>query len=155
VKSLAYHPQGEQRAEDFTFPYESNSFDVILLKSVFTHMRPAEVENYLREVSRLLKEDGRCLATFFLLNEEQRALAVEGRNALEFSFAGTKVWRYVYEHSPESASAYEESYVLSLLERYGLSLEGPVNYGTWTGRKDGLSFQDMLIIKRALLKSMS
>ena len=154
VKSLAYNPRGEQRAEDFTFPYESNSFDVILLKSVFTHMRPTEVENYLEEVSRLLKEGGRCLATFFLLNEKQRALAVEGRNALKFNFPGTEVWRYVYEHSPESASAYEESYVLSLLEKYGLSLERPISYGSWSGRKDGLSFQDILVIKRPSLSGL-
>jgi hypothetical protein len=55
-------------------------------------MRPAEVDNYLREVSRLLKNDGRCLATFFLLNEEQVKLAREGKNALPFPY-GEGVWR--------------------------------------------------------------
>jgi SAM-dependent methyltransferase len=120
----------------------------VLLKSVFTHVRPAEVENYLREVARLLKEGGRCLATFFLLNPEQKVLAAGGRNALQFSF-GTDAWRYVYEHSPESASAYDESYILNLLERHNLRARPPVYYGSWSGRKTGLSFQDVLIIESA------
>jgi len=118
-----------------------------LLKSVFTHMRPAEIANYLGEVARLLKADGRCLATFLLLNQEQKALAAEERNVLKFSF-GTEEGRYVYEHSPESASAYDESYILSLLEKHNLRLHAPIYYGHWSGRKAGLSFQDMFIIER-------
>lgn len=148
VKSPAYNPHGEQSGESFQFPFESHSFDVILLKSVFTHMRPSEVENYLREISRLLNDNGRCLATFFLLDEEQRKLATAGRNALKFSF-GSSEWRYVYEHSPESAAAYDETYILKLIEQSGLRLLAPIYYGSWSGRRDGLSFQDMLLITRA------
>lgn len=131
---------------DGKLPYEAQSFDVILLKSVFTHLRPAEVENYLSEVVRLLKPNGRCLASFFLLNDEQRALAPKGANALQFSF-GDDRWRYVYEHSPESASAYDENYILELLSKHNLELREPIRHGTWTGRKNGLSFQDLLQIQ--------
>lgn len=148
VKSLAYNPRGERKGDGFVFPYDSRAFDVVLLKSVFTHMRPAEIDNYLREVGRLLKENGRCLATLFLLNQEQEALAAEGRNALEFSF-GEGEWRYAYEHSPESASAYDEGYILGLLGKHGLRLREPIRYGRWSGRSGGLSFQDMLTIERA------
>jgi ubiquinone/menaquinone biosynthesis C-methylase UbiE len=148
VQSLAYNPRGEVKGESFSFPYDSESFDVVLLKSVFTHMRPAEVDNYLKEVARMLKGNGRCLATFFLLNQQQRNPATEDRNALKFSF-GTEEWRYVYEHSPESASAYDEGYILKLLEKRGLKLSAPIYYGQWSGRKDGLSFQDMLVMERA------
>ena len=116
------------------------------MKSVFTHLRPEEVEDYLSEVRRLLKPDGRCLASFFLLNDEQKMLAASGRNALEFNF-GQSQWRYVYEHSPESASAYDENYVLELLRKHGLELSKPIHYGTWTGRNNGLSFQDLLQIQ--------
>ena len=103
------------------------------------------MENYFREIARLLKNNGRCLATLFLLNQEQKVLAGEKQNLLEFSF-GTDEWRYTYEHSPESACAYDEVYVLSLLEKCGLRLQAPIYYGGWSGRNDGLSFQDMLII---------
>ena len=148
VQSLAYNPKGQCSGGSFTFPYESGSFDVILLKSVFTHLRPAEVENYLKEISRLLKSDGRCLATFFLLSLQQWLLATEGRNALEFRF-GDEQWRYVYEHSPESACGYDEKFILGLLEKYKLTLEQPPLYGRWSGRADGLSFQDLLVIKKS------
>ncbi|HKB68522.1 MAG TPA: class I SAM-dependent methyltransferase [Pyrinomonadaceae bacterium] len=148
VKSLAYNPKGKLSADEFTFPCDSGSFDVILFKSVFTHLRPAEVENYLKEVSRLLKADGRCLATFFLLNHEQELLAARGSGALKFTF-GDEQWRYLYEHSPESACAYEESFILGLLQKHDLTLVRPGYYGSWSGRKNGLSFQDMLVIKRA------
>ena len=148
IKSLAYNPQGAHSADVFQFPFESNSFDVILLKSVFTHMRPAEIKNYLREVARMLKDNGRCLATFFLLNESQRLLATEDRNTLKFNF-GDDEWRYVYENSPESASAYDENYILGALAEQGLKLKKLIIYGHWSGRENGLSFQDMLVIEKA------
>ena len=147
IQNPAYNPHGKQSGENFALPFDSGSFDVVLLKSVFTHTKPAELDNYLREIARLLKKDqGRCLATFFLLNEEQRALDVEGRNGLQFSF-GTNEWRHVYEHSPESACAFEEGHLLGLLQKHGLRLKDKAYYGQWSGRKDGLSFQDVLIIE--------
>ena len=139
VRSLAYNPKGKYSADDFNFPYESRSFDVILFKSVFTHLRPAEVENYLKEASRLLKVDGRCLATFFLLNHEQELLAAKASNTLKFSF-GDEQWRYVYKHSPESACAYDETFILSLLKKFDLTLAGPPYYGSGQV-ENGLSFQ--------------
>ena len=146
VRNLAYNPDGKHRAETYQFPFDNSSFDLILLKSVFTHMRPPEVSNYLREVSRLLRSNGRCLATFFLLNEEQARLASQGANDVEFKY-GEGVWRYRLEQSPESAVAYDENYVMQVLEQSGLELRKPIYYGSWSGRKDGLSYQDMLLLK--------
>lgn len=129
---------------DLKLPYEAQLFDVILVKSVFTHLRPEEVDRCLSEIGRLLKPNGRCLASFFLLNDEQRALAA--KNAFAFNY-GDDHWRYVYEHSPESASAYDEAYILEQLHKHNLELREPIRYGTWSGRKDGLSFQDLLQIQ--------
>ena len=140
VRNLAYNPNAAEHAEAYVFPFADRSFDLILLKSVFTHMRPPEVSNYISEVARLLKSDGRCLATFFLLNDEQ----AKGTNDLAFNF-GEGEWRYVHEHSPESAVAYDESFVMQLMEKYGLAVEKKI-YGRWSGREDGLSYQDILIL---------
>jgi len=147
VRNQTYNPHGIHEAEAYEIPYEAHSFDVILLKSVFTHMRPNEVNNYLRQVSRVLKPNGRCLATFFLLNEEQARLAKDGKNALSFDY-GEGAWRYVYEHSPESAVAYDESSVMNLLEQNGLVVKDRIYYGSWTGWKEGLSFQDILVLEK-------
>ena len=147
VRNLAYNPNGIHRAETYQFPFDDRSFDLILLKSVFTHIRPPEVSNYLREVSRLLKSNGRCLATFFLLNDEQERLALNGANDVEFKY-GEGVWRYRLEQSPESAVAYDENYVRVLLKENGLTLRKPIYYGRWAGRNDGLSYQDILLLEK-------
>ena len=147
VRNLAYNPNGTEPAEAYRFPFADRSFDLILLKSVFTHMRPPDVSNYLSEVSRLLKHNGRCLATFFLLNDAQTTLAQQGANDLAFNY-GAAEWRYVHEQSPESAIAYDEAFVMQLLAQYGLKLEKRL-YGRWTGREDGLSYQDILLLSGA------
>src|SRR5262249_6440676 len=53
---------------EFVFPYADASFDFVFLTSVFTHMLPAEVAQYLREVRRVLRPAGRCPAAFFFLH---------------------------------------------------------------------------------------
>jgi SAM-dependent methyltransferase len=121
VRNEAFNPSGKHPADRFRFPFDDRSFDLIILKSVFTHMRPQEVDHYLSEIARLLSERGRCLATFFLLNRQQETLEREGRNKLHFAF-GDEDWRYVYQNSPESAVAFKESYVLDLMDHHNLKL---------------------------------
>ncbi|MDQ0067037.1 class I SAM-dependent methyltransferase [Chryseobacterium lathyri] len=60
-----------QKAENFTFPYDNARFDKTFLFSVFTHMQIPEIKRYLKEISRVLKNDGQCLATFFLYDESK------------------------------------------------------------------------------------
>jgi len=145
VRNAAFNPRGTPAAE-FHFPYDDHTFDVVLVKSVFTHMRAQEIDNYLGEIARLLKNQGRCLATFFLLNNEQEELQQRGRNQISFGF-GNDVSRYAYQNSPESAIAHRESFVMELLAQHKLKLMRPVMYGTWSGRSNGLSFQDMILIQ--------
>jgi SAM-dependent methyltransferase len=147
VRSRAYNPRGRHAADDYAFEFEDGKFDLVLLKSVFTHMRLAEVSNYVKEVSRLLSDGGRCLMTFFLLNDRQAELAERGLNRLDFKH-GEGPWRYVYPNSPESAVAFSEEHVLGLLREHGLGLGGPILYGSWSGRDDGLSYQDMLLVRK-------
>lgn len=61
-----------QKAEDFTFPYGSEKFDKVFLFSVFTHMQVTEINRYLREISRVLKNEALCLSTFFLYDESRK-----------------------------------------------------------------------------------
>jgi hypothetical protein len=43
-------PHGQQQASASTFPYADESFNLVFLGSLFTHLLPAEVENYLAEI---------------------------------------------------------------------------------------------------------
>lgn len=148
VRNKAYNPHGRHAADNYVFCFEDSTCDVVLLKSVFTHMLPSAVENYLREIRRLLSDRGRCLATFFLLNKEQEKLAQEGSNRLDFKF-GDKTVRYIRKDWPELVVAYEEEFIMNLLAEIGLVLDEPIKYGTWSGRQNGISFQDMVTFRRA------
>jgi len=148
VRNRVYNPNGKWPAERYIFPFESKCFDIILLKSVFTHMRPDEVDNYLEQIRRFLSDKGRCLATFFLLNQEQEKLRNEGLNKLNFNL-GDETWRYMYKNRPEAGVAYGEDCILELLFKNDLALGEPIKYGTWSGRCDGMSYQDMLLICKA------
>ncbi|NIF07333.1 class I SAM-dependent methyltransferase [Chryseobacterium sp. Tr-659] len=60
-----------EKAENFIFPYDNAQFDKTFLFSVFTHMQIPEIKQYLKEISRVLKNDGQCLATFFLYDDSK------------------------------------------------------------------------------------
>lgn len=84
IHNGAYNPTGTYKSSDFRFPYPDESFDVVLLASLFTHMLPSDVEHYLHEIVRVLKPGGRSLITFFLLNEESSALITQGKASFDF-----------------------------------------------------------------------
>lgn len=66
VRNARYNPDGIPWGEPFQFPFKDNSFDVIFLYSVFTHMLSDDIAVYLDEIYRLLKDDGRCFFTVFI-----------------------------------------------------------------------------------------
>ena len=147
VRNGMYNPGGKEPAGSYRLSSQWGKFDLILLKSVFTHMRPDEVANYVSQLAPLLTEGGRCLATFFLLNEDQRALGREGKNLISF-VPGDGGAAYVSPDVPEAIVGYEEPVVLSMIETCGLSVCTPIRYGSWTGRRDGLSHQDILLLRK-------
>ena len=61
------------RASEFVFPYPDTHFDKIFSFSVFTHMGVDEIQNYLKESKRVLKEGGKCLSTFFIYDDSNEA----------------------------------------------------------------------------------
>jgi len=146
LANARYNPSGRLRASDFVFPYGDSSFDFVFLTSVFTHMRPAEIRQYLLEIARVLRPSGRVLCTFFLLNPTQRALADQGRHQIDFRWDHGS-FRARDEAVPEAAIALDEDRVRTLLAAAGLAVSEPVRYGTWSGREDGLSLQDIVVAR--------
>ena len=60
-----------EKSTDFTFPYPDESFDKVYLFSVFTHMKIEDIQHYLSEISRVLKNEGQCLMTSFTYQEKE------------------------------------------------------------------------------------
>jgi SAM-dependent methyltransferase len=107
-------------------------------------MLPDGVGNYLGEIRRVLKPGGRCLITWFLLNAESGALIRESASSLEFTHPIGDCLTTNPE-TPEEAICYRLEHVIALYQRVGLQLEPPIRYGSWCGRKDYLSYQDICI----------
>jgi SAM-dependent methyltransferase len=141
-----YNPVGRFSASEYRFPYEDRSFDFVVLTSVFTHLLAADRDNYISEIARVLRPTGRCFATFFLLNSEARPSPEGARGQLNFRFRRPGYWTD-NERIPEAAVAYEEVDVRDQLERSGLRIV-LVRYGAWSGRSDGIGWQDVVVAER-------
>ena len=139
-----YNPDGKYISDEYWFPFEDGSFSFVLLTSVFTHMLSSEVENYMKEIQRVLKPGGRCFITFFLLNEESKKLISESKSSMNFVFP--------IEHgmtadavSPEVAVAFEEEYIRQKYNELGFTILDPIHYGNWCERTSDVGFQDIVM----------
>jgi SAM-dependent methyltransferase len=144
----SYNPNGKIPASEYTFPYGEAEFDFVYLTSVFTHMLPDDVKNYLSEVSRVLKSGARCLITVCLLNEESLALQAAGKARVNF-IHDFGVYRSTARAKPEVVLAYDEDFIFDLYSRSLLRVRLPVHYGAWAGREGGRTNQDVIIADRS------
>jgi len=147
VYNRHYNPVGRFSASEYRFPFEDQSFDFVLLMSVFTHLLPADRDNYISEIARVLRPEGRCFGTFFLLNEEARRSVQGSRGSVDFRFRRPGYWTS-NPRIAEAAVAYEEANVHKEFERNGLRIYA-VRYGVWSGREDGIGYQDIVVTERS------
>jgi SAM-dependent methyltransferase len=142
-----YNPKGHHKASEYVFPYADASFDFVFLTSVFTHMLPADMENYMRQIVRVLKPGGRCFITYFLITAEVETLLERGVSTLPMR-EQPGGYSTIDRGTPEYDIAFRESAVLALCSELGLELISPIQYGTWCGRASGLSYQDVLAARK-------
>lgn len=140
-----YNPRGKLFASSFRFPYEDSSFDFVFLKSVFTHLLPDAIQNYLAEIRRVLKPTGSSLVTSFLMNAESRELIARGKSTLPLihPFEGCFVVDQLF---PETAVGVPESDFMDWCNDSGPFIVKPVRYGSWCGRANFTSYQDIVIL---------
>lgn len=146
VRNLAYNPRGRFEAAEYQFPFGDGYFDFTCLTSVFTHMQRLEMEHYLLEIARTMRPGGRCLATYFLLNDESRALIEAGHSSLDIRYPLDGCWTS-HENMPEVAVGFDEGHIRKLYADLGFGV-GTVRYGEWCGRREYLSYQDIIVARR-------
>jgi ubiquinone/menaquinone biosynthesis C-methylase UbiE len=144
VYSKHYNPKGTIPAREYKFPFENNYFDFVFLTSVFTHMLPLDLENYLSEISRVLKPGGRSIITYFILNRESEQLVSEGQTTLDFRFTMQDGCKTTTEKDPEAAIAYREEFIDGLYSKHNMKIEYPIRFGSWCKRRVALSYQDII-----------
>jgi SAM-dependent methyltransferase len=142
LKNDLYKNDGGEAAE-LTFPYSSDFFDFIFLISVFTHMMPLEVENYMKEISRMLKKGKSCLMTLFLFDDP--ALLVNN------SFGKFKLidanHALMSENVKSANVAFSEEYLKQLCNANNFKITH-ISYGAWRNNKPVEDFQDYVIIEK-------
>jgi len=144
VYNRAFNPTGKFTAAEYQFPYPPESFDYVFAYSVFTHMITEDLKNYTKEIARVLKPGGRCLITYFLLNDHSLDSIGRKTSALEFK-PYSKESQAISLETPEFALAYDERFLTTQYAKNGLTIQRPIHYGSWSNRSDFLDFQDIVV----------
>lgn len=146
IRNAEYNPKGAIDATDYRFPVESESVDVVLATSLFTHIRRADTRHYFSQVARALKPGGRALMTFFVINPDSLTGIESGASILPFqalddgSYTATPA-------RPETAVAHQEDWLVEALQHAGLNIAGDIEYGAWFGRKSTRG-QDLIVAEK-------
>jgi SAM-dependent methyltransferase len=136
VASGAYNPRGNLSASTYRFPFPDQTFDFIFLASVFTHMMPDGVERYVHEISRLLAPGGRCVESYFLINDDTRPGIAAGRSFMSFNAGHPSGVCLLHDSTvPEAAVAFDEGYVRRLHEQAHLRIEDVRRGRWWSGER--------------------
>jgi SAM-dependent methyltransferase len=141
----SYNSTGKFAPAEYRFPYSDGQFDFVFLTSIFTHMLPEDVSNYLREIRRVLRPSGRALITWFLLNEESNGLIREGRASLNMVHPVGEC-RTASPRVPEEAIGYPEVRMREMAAAARFSITS-IYYGSWCGRERFLSYQDIAVMR--------
>lgn len=145
-----YNKKGSIQADKFTFPYKDKQFDFIFATSVFTHMLPAQIKQYLQEITRVLKPDGNVLLTFFSIDDRARKNMKEGRSYCQFlyTYGSGKTCFYSHKDVPEAETGYAEEWITKQLKKEGIDDQLMIYHGSWSGRDDAHSYQDIICARK-------
>lgn len=146
ILNARYNPRGQRSASSVRWPVRRRSIDVIMLASVFTHMLPEDITHYLQQCRRVLRPGGRGVATFFLLNDNWRQAAAEGRTGYPLPYQLNASTRYFREDDPLHVIAYEQHWVIEAVESARLRVEH-VQLGRWAAG-GGEAWQDLVVFQR-------
>lgn len=147
--SKFYNPDATMTAEEYRFPFDSDTFDVIWSSSLFTHMLMPGVANYLKEMARVAKPGGRIWNSYLLLDEISEPLVLGPRSdgrRMQFEVEGGRVG---YKNKPEHVVGLYKDQILALHEKHGLEII-EVQLSNWSGGRPDIQHrgQDVIIARK-------
>src|SRR5215471_8692344 len=122
VRAGGHNPEGAISGAAFRFPFSDGRFDLAIACSVFTHMLPDEIENYVAKVFRVLKTGGRCFMSVFLFDRER----------------------------PDEGIACRKDWFLELIEGNGFRVDA-VQGGNWRRIRSYRISQDYVVARKHVL----
>ncbi len=141
-----YNSGGAILAKNFVFPYADNQFDFIFATSVFTHMLPEDIKNYLSEINRVLRSGGTLFLTWFVLNPETKKLMEQKKSNAHFQYQKSDCF-YSHKNNIEAETAYLETWIKAQYKNAKIDKNLTIHHGWWRGKK-GLSYQDIIIAQK-------
>lgn len=153
IYNKLYNKSADTLASEYRFPYDDNSFDFIFLTSVFTHLMPQDTENYVREISRMLKPEGTLFSTWFLLTDESKIRMQEDKKLIQFvhPVPGDVPAFAKYKDSIEEAIAYDDAWLKRVLKEAKLTLSYELLPGSWSKAPGAKTMQDIVVVKKSLV----
>jgi SAM-dependent methyltransferase len=146
INSRDRNPQGTVAAASFRFPFAADRFDLAILTSVFTHMMPDEIENYVGELARVLKPGGRGFMSVFLFDREAEAAVASGSTIFDFRHPIGPCLTFNRD-APDDGIACRTEWFLALVERHGLRV-AQIRRGNWREVRSYEIHQDF-VVRRA------
>ena len=137
------HKQGKGISQEFLDLVGVNVFRMDLCEL-------PEVDN-LHDAVTVIKEAQELAASaysadrsFFLVNGTAIELMAAGKSSLSLP---VKKGQYRIENAdiPEAAIGYEEDFIVALYDKNQLEIKQPIHYGSWCGRENFLSYQDLIL----------
>lgn len=142
-----FNPFGSIDPMTFEFPY-STPFDAVIAIAVFNHFRVEWLDNYFKQIARVLKRNGSFFGTFILLNDQSK-LDIDTKSNHKFTFdhRTDDGWYHTVER-PLLNVAISENYIRRKMMENKLSIIEPIRYGEW--RQSGLAItgHDVIIAKK-------
>lgn len=143
VRAGSHNPLGSTTAEQFRFPYPETKFDLVIAASLFTHMLPDGIANYVSEVRRVLKPEGRLFMSVFLFDEDAQTAVRNGTTIFNFANPIGPCLTFDAER-PEEGIACQEEWLIGLLNAHDFSIEH-VQRGNWRTVNSYAISQDYVI----------
>jgi SAM-dependent methyltransferase len=147
LRNDLYNNSTNEKAVNLKFPYENDSFDFVFLTSVFTHMIPEDVVNYITEIHRVLRKNKTCFITFFILDDQSENEMIKmGRKNFPHDNGN---YALMDKKVREANVAYKKDFIFGLLKSHNFEITNFIR-GNWSGIQSGelKEHQDIILIKK-------
>jgi SAM-dependent methyltransferase len=149
VYNSQYNPQGQAKAESYVLPFADGAFDVVYAASLFTHLLPSETLNYFSQSRRVLKRDGKCLFSMFVLDYYRGpGTTISPYYEFPHRYAGHQGVAVRDPGHPDNLIGYKIGAIESFAKRAGLNVLRVIP-GLWS-ESPGLAVneQDLVLLSR-------
>jgi ubiquinone/menaquinone biosynthesis C-methylase UbiE len=147
ITNHQYNPKGTIKAQDYTYMYPDNYFDLVIAWSVHTHLLEADLKHYLSETARVLKPGGYAWISYFLMRDKAKLAIKQHQSVLTFKVKQTKSSWSEQSTIPETAVCYAEKSLHAWHKANHLHITN-THYGKWISQPDIFDFQDIVVAKK-------